>query len=1064
MTCQRLLGRSVRGLSRDCRDPDRYPIGACARSDYDLDVLPTPTSRDIRFGLLGPFETAVDGDIVKVPGSAERALLAVLLLARGRIVPASALIDRLWADSSLPADPLNALQLRVSKLRRVFKTAGLDLVQRDGGGYRAAVDPVTIDAEDFERRIRGVRASVAGGGSPTETDLDAYDAALGLWRGDALADFATEPWAVPESVRLEDLRRTAYAERAQIALSLGRHAEVVTDLEPLLRTDPTHEAMAGLLMVALYRAGRQADALEVFTRTRTTLDADLGLEPSASLRSLHERVLRQDPSLGTSGEVTLSTPATGPRRPRSGLSNLPTDLTPLVGREELLTSLSERVGTSRLTTLVGPGGSGKTVLGLQTAQRVADRFPDGTFLVRLASIRSREHIVPAVAAAVAMPQDGSAIDLQERLADFLADKHLLLVIDNCEHLVDPVATLVEQLLARCPRLTVIATSREPLALPSEVQTLVGPLPTPREDDDAEAIAATASVQLLIRRIATVLPGIEADQEAYAPLGRIARALDGMPLALELAAARAATLSPSDLADRLDQRFTLLTSGARTAEDRQRTLRATVDWSYDLLDDLEKRVFEGLAVFHGGWTLTAAEQILSDDETDSNQIIHAVGRLVEQSLIVAERGPVTRYRMLETLREYAADRLAQTGRNDALATRHAHYFAQVAERSAQAMRGQGDARARHLLVDEQANVRSAIAWLEGPAGDIDAALRLAGHLGLFWHQGRHLEGRRILRRLLEQDRGSAAARAAALQAVALVERPRACVVHPHPRCAEAARESLAIFLADGDADGAAVSRVLLAVEGVNGTDPEAAALLDDAETWFREQGDRWGLAVAGFVRLETALKARDEPAAIRLGRATAAEFGHLDDPWGQSAVLYHLGYGLRHFGRLRESARTLEQAIDVAASAGIHNTVQWALADLGITHLELGDEESARDAFRRAELASRHVGDRAGSVLAAYGRGRLAERQQDWSSAISLLSSAIQGFETLETPAMTAKATLALARCHEQVAEPEAAAERYEEARALGLAAGETAVAARAEEALARLAGGRTDGGRTVQGQ
>ncbi|MFI5624362.1 AfsR/SARP family transcriptional regulator [Nocardioides sp. NPDC051685] len=1023
-----------------------------------------PTSRDIRFGLLGPFEATVDGEVVKVPGSAERALLAVLLLARGRIVPASALIDRLWADSSLPADPLNALQLRVSKLRRVFKTVGLDLVQRDGGGYRAAIDPTTIDAEAFERRIREVRASVAGAGSPTGEDLRTYDRALGLWRGEALADFATEPWAVPESVRLEDLRRTAYAERAQIALSLGRHAEVVTDLEPLLRTDPTHEAMAGLLMVALYRAGRQADALEVFTRTRTTLDADLGLEPSTSLRSLHERVLRQDPSLGSSGEVTLSTPATAPHRARPGaqLANLPTDLTPLVGRDELLTSLSERVGTSRLTTLVGPGGSGKTALGLHAAQRLATRFPDGTFLVRLAAIRSREHIVPAVATAVAMPQDGSATDLQERLADFLADKHLLLVIDNCEHLVDPVATLVEQLLTRCPQLTVIATSREPLALPSEVQTLVGPLPTPLEDDDAEAIAATPSVQLLVRRIATVLPGIETDPDAYAALGRIARALDGMPLALELAAARAASLSPSDLADRLDQRFTLLTSGPRTAEDRQRTLRATVDWSYDLLDDLEKRVFEGLAVFHGGWTLTAAEQVLADDETDPSQVIHAVGRLVEQSLIVAERGPVTRYRMLETLREYAAERLSRTGRNDALATRHAHHFTQVAERSAQALRGQGDPRARNLLVDEQANVRSAIAWLEGPAGDIDAALRLAGHLGLFWHQGRHLEGRRILRRLLGTERGTATARAAALQAVSLVERPRACVVHPHPRCAEAARESLAIFSSDGDADRAAVSQVLLAVEGVNGQDPEAAALLDAAERSFRDRGDRWGVAVAGFVRLETALKARDEPAAMRLGRATAAEFRHLDDPWGHSAVLYHLGYGLRQFGRLRESARTLEQAIDVATSAGIHNTVQWALADLGITHLGLSDHESAEDAFRRAELASRHVGDRAGSVLAAYGRGRLAEHREDWTSAIDLLATAIQGFETLQTPAMTAKATLALARCHETLGEKEAAVERYAEARTLGLATGELALTDQADEALSRLNG--TDGARTDQGQ
>lgn len=1037
-------------------------------------MLPTPTSSDLRFGLLGPFEVTVDDEPVKIPGSAERALLAVLLLARGRIVPASALIDRLWADSSLPADPLNALQLRVSKLRRVFKAVGIDLVQRDGGGYRAAVDPGSIDAEAFERWIREARTSVAGSGSPTEEDLAAYDTALGLWRGDALADFATESWAVPESVRLEDLRRTAYAERAQIALSLGRHAEVVTDLEPLLRTDPTHEAMAGLLMVALYRTGRQADALEVFTRTRKTLDADLGLEPSASLRSLHERVLRQDPSLGSSGEVALSTTATAPRRARSAaqLSNLPADLTPLVGRDELLASLSERVGTSRLTTLVGPGGSGKTSLGLHAAERLADRFPDGTFVVRLAAIRSREHIVPAVAAAVAMPQDGSAIDLQTRLVEFLADKHLLLVVDNCEHLIDPVATLVEELLARCPQLTVIATSREPLALPSEVQTLVGPLPTPLEDDDAETIAATASVQLLVSRIATALSSPGNDPETYAALGRIARALDGMPLALELAAARASALSPSDLADRLDQRFTLLTSGPRTAEERQRTLRATVDWSYDLLDDLEKRVFEGLAVFHGGWTLTAAEQVLADDETDASQVIHAVGRLVEQSLIVAERGPVTRYRMLETLREYAADRLSRTDRTDALATRHAHHYVLVAERSAQALRGQGDPRARNLLVDEQANVRSAIAWLEGPGGDpstssghrIDAALRLAGHLGLFWHQGRHLEGRRILRHLLEQDRGTPAARAAALQAVSLVERPRACVVHPHPRCAEAARESLAIFTENGDVDGAAVSQVLLAVEGVNGQDPDASALLETAERSFRDRGDRWGLAVVGFVRLETALKARDEPTAMRLGRATAAEFRHLDDPWGQSAVLYHLGYGLRHFGRLRESARTLEQAIDVAASAGIHNTVQWALADLGITHLGLGDVESAEDAFRRAELASRHVGDRAGSVLAAYGRGRLAERRHDWSTAIDLLTTAIQGFETLETPAMTAKSTLALARCHEQLAEVEAAAERYQEARTLGLATGEIALADQANKALARLDHARADGARTDQGQ
>jgi len=561
---------------------------------------------------------------------------------------------------------------------------------------------------------------------------------------------------------------------------------------------------------------------------------------------------------------------------------------------------------------------------------------------------------------------------------------------------------------------------------------------------------------MVDRIRALRPGSTLVAEDLLALARISRALDGMPLALELAAARVPSMSLTEIADRLDQRFALLTSGSRTAEERQRTLRATVDWSYDLLDDLERRVFNRLAVFQGGWNLRAAEAVVTDGETDTGQVLHAIGRLVEQSLVIAEPGEVTRYRMLETLREYSADRLTEAGETDELLRRHARYFAALTDEAAVGMRGHDQRSSVQVLRAEQANLRAAVSWLSGPTGNHDEALRMAGNLGLFWHQGRHVEGREVLRRLLVRTDGSAEARALALQAVALVERPKACLVHPDRRCAEAARESLAIFSELGDAPAAAMSRMLLAVEGVTGSDPAAAGLLGAAESQFRDRDDAWGLAVAGFIRMETALKAGAESEAVRLGRTTAAAFRERDDLWGLSAVLYHLGWGLRQFGRYSEASRTLEEAIDVAAAAGVENTVQWALGDLGITYLHLGNEEAAIDAFRRAEVASEAVGDRAGLVLAGYGRGLLAQVREDWSAGIAHFTEAARGFEALRTPVMVGQAYVGLARAHEGLAEHQAAEDEYGYAAEIASSAGEPSLLALSREGLARLAATRGD--------
>lgn len=597
----------------------------------------------------------------------------------------------------------------------------------------------------------------------------------------------------------------------------------------------------------------------------------------------------------------------------------------------------------------------------------------------------------------------------------------------------------------------LATSREALAIPEEVQVTVGPLETPPSSAPAGRILSYPAAQLFAERARSLRPGLVFGSEALEAIGRITRALDGLPLAIELAAARAASMSPTEIARRLDDRFALLTSGARTAEARQQTLRAAVDWSYDLLSDAERRVFDRLSVFHGGWTLTAAEAIVADEGTGAGGVLDAIGRLVERSMVVVEPGTTTRYWLLETLREYAAERLAGSPDADTTSRRHAEYFRDLALAAEIDLRGHGQREAMRRLRNEQPNMRAALAWLAGPGNDPDSALETAGALGLFWHLGRHLEGRQVLAELIGRARGGPRARARALQAVSLVERPRACLVHPSPRCAETAAESLAAFEESGDAWHAALSKVLLAVEGVTGADRDRSErLLQEAEHEFAREGDAWGRAVIGFVRMETALKSGAEDAAVEIGRATSTAFRQLDDAWGLSATLYHLGWGLRQFGRYEEGARALEQAIDVAASAGLWNTVQWALADLGILKVHSADAEGASDLFERAAAASQEVGDGAGEALADYGFGLLAHVAGDWPQARGHYARALAGFEELATPVMAGVTLAGLGRCDEAEGDDASARDRYESALRIGRATSEAGMTAAALEGLARL--------------
>lgn len=1044
----------------------------------------------VRFGLLGPFEVSVDDGPVLISSAAERALLTLLLLTPNRSVSATTLIDRLWDEESLPVDPTNALQLRVSKLRRTLAKSGLPIVYRENQGYRINASPDMVDAELFVsglRRARGMTASDRG------AQLKAFDDALGLWRGEALSDFVEQSWATPERVRLEELRRAALTERAQLAISLGRESEVIAQLEPLVAADPTQEAMAGILMIALYRAGRQAEALEVYTRTRALLDDHLGLEPSTSLRSLHERVLRQDASLGGGAEINvptaaplepasvaaspkLATTATAPpavevstpdspdssrtatATPRrlTGAepipTNLPAQLTALIGREAELEALHERLGDSRLVTLVGPGGAGKTALAITAAAQLLPLYPDGVHLTRLSPVRDTTTIATAIADAVRVPLDGatSAGDISQRLLQYLRNRHTLLVIDNCEHVIDAAATLIEDISLHCPGVTVLATSREALAVAGEVQVPVAPLASPPLSGPTGEIARYPASQLFIRRAEALRPGLTLDDNDLLALSRVCRALDGMPLALELAAARTTAMSLTEIAERLDNRFTLLTTGTRTAEDRQRTLRATVDWSYDLLTPLERDVFERLSVFQGVWTLDSAEAVVADADVPSQEVLHSLARLVEQSLVVASPGPTTTYRMLETLREYAADQLATHGHTDAVKKRHAHHFRDQALVAAAELRGHRQAHSLRRLREHHDDIRAALAWFEDQP-DLDEALQFAGALGLFWHLGRHLEGREVLRRLLVASNGDEPGRAGALQALSLVERPRACIVHPNDTCAEAARESLEIFQRCGRASEAALSQVLLAVEGVTRPDENMARLLDQASTQFESDSDKWGQAVVDFVRMEAALKAGEEDDALQLGRRASEAFRALDDFWGLSAVLYHLGWGLRQFGRHHEARDVLDESIAVALAAGMDNTAQWALADLGLVHVNLGDLLAAKDAFHEARRVSEQVGDGAGTVLSTYGHALIDQVTGNWNAALAHFTNAIDGFADLGTPVMRANALIGRSRALEALDDLDAASALFAEAVDVGQQVGEPSIIAAAWEGLARLA-------------
>ena len=680
----------------------------------------------MQIGILGSFEVrADDGALADVPGARLRALLIALALEPGRVVSKAALIDWIWGEQP-PADTANALQRLVSRLRKVLPEG---LIEGQPGGYRLTVEPDAVDAVRFERLVARAR-DVEG---PRRVQL--LREALALWRGAAMADVGLEDSEALDAAvtRLERLRLAAMEDRFDAEVGLGQAGELIAELTDLVAAHPMRERLAAALMRALAAAGRDTEALLVYERTRETLADQLGADPSPELSALHVALLR--------GELG--------RREETRKTNVRAELTSFVGREADVAAVRELIGEGRLTTLIGPGGSGKTRLATETARTLLGDLPDGVWLVELAAIGADGDVAQAALAALGLRDAllGSApsADPVDGLIAAIREREALLILDNCEHVIESAAAFADRVLGECRRLRILATSREPLGITGEALWATEPLALPSAGPGTSGeIESSPAVRLLRDRAGAVRKDLGGDARTLSAMVRICRALDGMPLAIELAAARLRTMTIEQLANRLDDRFRLLTGGSRTALPRHRTLRAVVDWSWDLLTDAERMVLRRLSVFSGGASLEAAERVCAGPAVEPDEVLELLTSLAEKSLLVTEgdRAPgdgALRYRMLGTIKEYAADRLTEAGESDLARQAHLDYFTELAESAEPHLR-----RAEQLvwLARLEADHDNISAAMRGAiaAGQAQAAMRLAAAAGWYWWLGgRRSEG-------------------------------------------------------------------------------------------------------------------------------------------------------------------------------------------------------------------------------------------------------------------------------------------------------------------------------------
>lgn len=655
----------------------------------------------MEFRLLGDVEAWLHGQRLEIGHIRQRCVLVALLVDVNHAVTTDQLIDRVWADEP-PHNARNALAAYMSRLRNLL-TDEVHIL-RQPGGYLLSADENSVDLHRFRRLVATARSTTEAAEAATM-----YDEALQLWRGEPLASLAT-PWIADVRNSLEVERFSAVLDRNDAALAAGRHAQIVGELATALLAHPLDERLAAQLMLAEYRCGRQAVALDIFRQIRERLVEELGVDPSPVLRDTHQQILDGD---HRAAPVTVAPPS----KPSASVA-LPRRPTSFIGRHVELQRVGAGLQDGPLLTLTGVGGVGKTRLALEVAAREGARFADGVWLCELAPLDDGAAVGHAVAAALKL-QQRQGLDIDATVIEYLGARELLLIIDNCEHLLASTAALVDRIVTRCPHVTVLATSREALGVDGERLLAVPPL------DAGDAVVLFAD------RARAGRPDFDLDTEPVGAVAEICRQLDGLPLAIELAAARIRVMGSLDLARRLDG-LRLLRGGARGALPRQQSLAATIDWSYQLLSDAEQDLFMRLSVFAGGFDLDAAHGVCGDAAATEDDTLDLLSGLVDKSMVAVRSGADrTRYVMLETLRAYGRERMSELGIADRVGDRHTGYFTALAQAAAAGMHTAQEKAWVDRILPDYDNLRAAFEHAMA-AGDLDSALRLATSLPEFVH--------------------------------------------------------------------------------------------------------------------------------------------------------------------------------------------------------------------------------------------------------------------------------------------------------------------------------------------
>ncbi len=875
----------------------------------------------MQFRILGPLEVA-DGNCLVSLAGAQRSLLALLLLSVNEVVSADRLIEELWGEA-VPESGRAALQVRVSQLRKALGGARGRIATR-APGYMLCLDRDELDLYCFERLV-----SEADGAEPAQAAAKLREA-LGLWRGAPLDDLSYASFAQPAIRRLEELRLATLEKRIEADLELGRQADLVGELETLVEEHPLREHLHAQLMLALYRCGRQADALAAYQNARRVLVEQLAIEPSVPLRQLEQAILRQEASLDLAPTIAAGAPSVavvsessrpGPREDRNARHNLPAQVSSFVGRERQLSELRQLLSRARVVTLTGTGGVGKTRLALQLAASMLDGSGDEAWFVDLGPLTDATLVATKLAGVLGVPEQPGR-SLPQSLIAACRDRQLLVILDNCEHVIGEAASVADQLVRGCPRMTILATSREPLGIEGEYLYRVPSLFVPPARADPDRVLACDAVRLFAERARQQRSDFVVDPHNASAAGRLCRRLDGIPLAIELAAARLRTLSLDEIDDRLDQRFRLLTGGHRVTPPRQQTLQALIDWSYELLNPEEQEMLERLSVFAGGFDLDSAEAVAGAGIDSQLGVLDRLAALVDKSLLQADHVGAIRYRLLESVRHYATAKLLARSQKAASALRAAHrdHYLALAETAAPHLIGHGQIEWLDRLQLEFDNLRAAFSTSlqdSNPA----AGLRLGRALCYFW-------------------------------------------LYREPRAEGAAALLVALDRADAQQPTVLRGRALVAagilLTIINGEYDAAADRAQEALAIARALADEHLRAEALYVLAYASRSRGDEQAHLELTGEGLSLAMALADP--HLTALFLMTRGSSPHLSHAERARTVEQSLELFRQAG--NTVLYLISLNNLSYLEMEGGEISVPRARLAEgvRLAREIGDRRGLSL------------------------------------------------------------------------------------------------------